>query len=175
MTNRNMLSSNPALLDKPCPWSARLPYDSIESMLTRSQVAGRLGKSIATVRRLEHVYLHPRRDAHGVHRFDPDEVERLATSLAHGKLGATGTPRSGDWKGWLARRMARGKRHEASKGPRKADHESQPYAIVMERELAELRRCTSALAELLLEVTTPSQRRRLGPEFMQTLVELTTR
>lgn len=47
-------------------------------MLTRSQVARRLGKSIATVRRMEGVALHPQRDARGVQRFDPHEVERVA-------------------------------------------------------------------------------------------------
>jgi hypothetical protein len=46
-------------------------------MLTRSQVAQRLGKSIATVRRLEGSSLHPSRDRDGVHRFDAREVEWL--------------------------------------------------------------------------------------------------
>jgi hypothetical protein len=44
-------------------------------MLTRSQVARRLGKSIATVRRMEGSELHPWKDDAGVHRFDPDEVD----------------------------------------------------------------------------------------------------
>jgi hypothetical protein len=47
-------------------------------MLTRSQVARRLGKSLATVRRLEGSSLHPRRDDNGVHWFDESEVQRLA-------------------------------------------------------------------------------------------------
>jgi hypothetical protein len=46
-------------------------------MITRAQVARRLGKSIATVRRLEGHSLHPCVDESGVHRFDPKEVERL--------------------------------------------------------------------------------------------------
>lgn len=41
-------------------------------------VAKRLGKSIATVRRMEGIELHPARDERGVHRFDPDEVEAVA-------------------------------------------------------------------------------------------------
>jgi len=49
-------------------------------MLTRSQVARRLGKSLATVRRLEGSSLHPRRDDNGVHWFDESEVKRLADS-----------------------------------------------------------------------------------------------
>lgn len=50
-------------------------------MLTRSQVAKRLGKSIATVRRLEGSRLHPTRDREGVYRFDRDEVSALACGL----------------------------------------------------------------------------------------------
>lgn len=51
-------------------------------MLTRSGVAKRLGKSIATVRRMENVELHPVRDARGVLRFAEDEVDRVARSHA---------------------------------------------------------------------------------------------
>lgn len=51
-------------------------------MLTRSQVAQRLGRSLATVRRLEGTVLHPQQDPQGVHRFDPDEVEAVASHLA---------------------------------------------------------------------------------------------
>jgi hypothetical protein len=47
-------------------------------MLTRSGVAKRLGKSIATVRRMEGIELFPTRDERGIHRFDPEEVERVA-------------------------------------------------------------------------------------------------
>jgi len=49
-------------------------------MLTRSGVAKRLGKSIATVRRMEAEELHPVRDARGVLQFSEEEVERLAQS-----------------------------------------------------------------------------------------------
>ncbi len=45
--------------------------------LTRTQVARRLGKSVATVRRLEGRVLFPRRDWRGIHRFDEWEVEGL--------------------------------------------------------------------------------------------------
>src|SRR5688572_29571556 len=48
-------------------------------MLTRAQVARRLGKSIATVRRLEGESLHPLQDEAGVYRFDAAQVDRLAT------------------------------------------------------------------------------------------------
>jgi hypothetical protein len=44
--------------------------------LTRAEVAKRLGKSIATVRRLEYRVLYPERDERGVLRFDEADVER---------------------------------------------------------------------------------------------------
>jgi hypothetical protein len=50
-------------------------------MMTRGQVAKRIGKSIATVRRLEGSKLHPTRDANGFLRFDPNEVDRVARAL----------------------------------------------------------------------------------------------
>ena len=54
-------------------------------MMTRGQVARRLGKSLATVRRLEGVKLHPWQDERGVYRFSRAEVERLA----HGEVART--------------------------------------------------------------------------------------
>lgn len=55
-------------------------------MMTRGQVARRLGKSVATVRRLEGSLLHPRRDASGVLRFNPTEVDRVARGMRQGNL-----------------------------------------------------------------------------------------
>jgi len=52
--------------------------------MTRQQVAKRLGKSLATVRRLEGVKLRAVQDARGVHHFDPDEVEALAREIDAG-------------------------------------------------------------------------------------------
>lgn len=52
--------------------------------MTRKQVARRLGKSIATVRRIEGVLLHPTRDERGIHHFEPDEVEALAGDVDRG-------------------------------------------------------------------------------------------
>ena len=52
--------------------------------MTRKQVARRLGKSIATVRRIEGVLLHPTRDERGIHHFEPDEVEALASDVDRG-------------------------------------------------------------------------------------------
>src|SRR5690349_3484518 len=44
-------------------------------MLTRAGVAKRLGRSIATVRRMEGNELHPWVDDRGIHRFDQTEVD----------------------------------------------------------------------------------------------------
>ncbi len=54
--------------------------------MTRGQVAKRLGKSLATVRRIEGVLLHSTQDSQGVHRFDPDEVETLARRIEAGDV-----------------------------------------------------------------------------------------
>jgi hypothetical protein len=54
--------------------------------MTRQQVAKRLGKSLATVRRLEGGRLHAVADARGVHHFDPDEVEALARDIDRGDV-----------------------------------------------------------------------------------------
>src|SRR5690606_21599052 len=51
-------------------------------MLTRSQVASRLGRSLATVRRLEGHVLHPTKDANGVNRFDDAGVNAAARMLS---------------------------------------------------------------------------------------------
>lgn len=56
--------------------------------MTRGQVARRLGKSVATVRRMEGSQLHPRRDAGGVLRFNPAEVDRVARAIQDGRRGA---------------------------------------------------------------------------------------
>jgi hypothetical protein len=54
--------------------------------MIRRQVAQRLGKSLATVRRIEGVLLHPIQDAHGVHRFDHEQVETLAQGIESGRI-----------------------------------------------------------------------------------------
>ena len=54
-------------------------------MLTRSQVAKRLRRSIATVRRMEGHELHPQKDERGVHRFDAEEVAEVARGRVHAR------------------------------------------------------------------------------------------
>jgi len=53
-----------------------------KQLLTRTQVAKRLGISTSSVRRLEWDRLQPEVDDRGVHRFDPAEVDALATPRA---------------------------------------------------------------------------------------------
>ncbi len=64
-------------------------------MMTRSQVAKRLGKSIATVRRMEGVELFPTRDGRGVFRFDPAEVEAVAAGHTRNSADTAGLVRAG--------------------------------------------------------------------------------
>jgi len=58
--------------------------------MTRGEVARYLGKSIATVRRIEGCHLHPHRDANGVFDFEPTEVRELRKALNRGELRLTG-------------------------------------------------------------------------------------
>jgi hypothetical protein len=78
-----------------------LPACYFSTMLTRSQVARRLGKSLATVRRLEGAQLHPHVDVNGVHRFEAREVELLARRLhsprARGNEVSTAVERDQAW------------------------------------------------------------------------------
>jgi hypothetical protein len=66
-------------------------------MLTRGQVARRLGKSIATVRRMEGNELHPARDERGVLRFTAEEVEHVVSSRAGEARCAVTPPRRSSW------------------------------------------------------------------------------
>jgi hypothetical protein len=52
-----------------------------DTLLTRADVAARLGVSTSTVRRYEGELLHPRKGPDGVNRFDPQEVAVLAMTL----------------------------------------------------------------------------------------------
>jgi hypothetical protein len=55
-------------------------------MLTRAQVAERIGKSVATVRRLQDGgELNAHRDSRGVHRFDEREVAELVERYSNGE------------------------------------------------------------------------------------------
>jgi hypothetical protein len=71
-------------------------------MMTRTDVARKLRKSVATVRRWEGVELHPTVDANGVHLFDEAEVEALAKRLYGGSSNSgSEPPRSYPMSPWL--------------------------------------------------------------------------
>lgn len=53
--------------------------------MKRKQVAAALGKSLATVRRLEGRLLFPKQDANGHWRFNPRKVAELVRSVKRGK------------------------------------------------------------------------------------------
>ena len=62
-------------------------------MLTRGQVARRIGRSLATVRRLEGSKLHPLVTSNRVRLFDPKEVDQVAREVATtGRALGGGTP-----------------------------------------------------------------------------------
>ena len=59
----------------------------MSGLLTRAQVAERIGASIATVRRLEGNGLTPHVGSDGTHRFHPKEVTAFAASRANAAIG----------------------------------------------------------------------------------------
>jgi hypothetical protein len=80
-------------------------------MLTRIQVARRLGKSLSTVRRLEGTQLHPQVDHAGVHRFDQTEVDQMAA-----KIRQSGRSLGADELGDLHEITERGRKLERLEG-----------------------------------------------------------
>src|SRR5688572_10799787 len=88
-------------------------------MLTRRGVAKQLGKSVATVRRLEGSELHPTADACGVHRFPRAQVERLRRRIRDGQAVSAAR---GEWLRGNSRGSARpGARAPAAPAPVTAD------------------------------------------------------
>lgn len=122
-------------------------------MLTRSQVARRIGRSLATVRRLEGKELHPRPDARGVNRFDSKEVDELAERLMEtGSVPGLrdGGPENSESDYWqdaqgirkltadvddLQRQLS-----HAERKARDADHELEEYKGRVARALGDLAR-----------------------------------
>ena len=77
---------NAAAPEKAPHLSVVSPTDVPATLMTRAQVAARIGASVATVRRHEGTSLHPHVDKDGTHRFDPAEVTALAASRANRAL-----------------------------------------------------------------------------------------
>lgn len=122
-------------------------------MLTRSGVAKRLGKSIATVRRMEGAELHPIRDARGVLRFSVGEVERVACAEQH---RSRGTDRVGysavELRATRDRLMRQDAeltelRHQVVALTDELNHERRRSARIQEEESERTRRLVSAAEE----------------------------
>ena len=118
---------------------------TLTSMLTRSAVAKRIRRSLATVRRLEGTELFPWRDARGVNRFDEAEVHRVAELLRRGEMFAARG-------GWLKRRRGSGySTSPASKTP--PSHELREIECLrreneaLKRELEQTQAYLSGLVE----------------------------
>jgi len=82
--------------------------------LNRRQVAAHLGVSVSTIRRREHVDLHPVYDEQGVWRFDPAELEGMlvrpsvAKTKAKAKALKTFPRRDGELAAKVFRMFERG-------------------------------------------------------------------
>jgi hypothetical protein len=63
-------------------------------MLTRAEVAARLGVSVSSVRRMEFDRLHPVADERGVWRFDPAEVARVSPRRSSGHASRSRSARN---------------------------------------------------------------------------------
>ena len=98
-----------------CPGMPRQPRRCYcVSMLKRSHVAKRLGRSLATVRRLEGVELHPIIDEDGVHLFDEAEVDEVAMRGRRDPSddGSAASPTKHAPSAWLRAELARRARED---------------------------------------------------------------
>jgi hypothetical protein len=154
----------------------------------RAQVAKQIGKSVATVRRLEGTELFPTLDEDGTHRFNAAEVEAFAT-----RMDRAARPQSVWLRAALARRAdeeAEDREHAARLAQQRLEAEAFHSRLAEGRGLeqrAQEERQRTALAEaraelesvrrdLAFEVACASPRdlRRLAnnPAFMRTLEDL---
>ena len=86
LRNRDRMPSESAIECRRNADRIRPEYATIQLMFTRAQVAERIGKSIATVRRLQHGgELNSRRDRRGVHLFEEWEVADLVERYSSGE------------------------------------------------------------------------------------------
>jgi hypothetical protein len=154
-------------------------------MMTRAHVARRLGKSIATVRRLEGTELHPKVDDRGVNQFDPNEVERLATGgFGTSSRRPDSTPNS---RAFLAlsegdddrreadlenARLAAGEYKQALDLERERSSAQQRTVQQLEDENDELREAVRACASLVLNSLDQSQLSDLGEDGIEALEQL---
>lgn len=122
--------------------------------LTRRQAAAHLGKSLATIRRLEGIRLNPRM-VNGVYRFDPQEVESLrgeslpeAWGLSPARDGRTRQRREDIGREVAARQRAEHERDEL----RKALEASKRQLDALRRERDELHESLATATRTLSEL-----------------------
>jgi hypothetical protein len=155
--------------------------------MRRAQVAKRIGKSVATVRRLEGTELFPTVDEDGTHRFDPAEVEAFAA-----RLDRSTRPQSSWLRAELARRAeeAEDRDHAARLERQRVDTEAFHRTLAEQRArgqrtleerdqrtLAEARaRLDAVRRDLAIEIASASPRhlRRITSDqaFMRTMEDL---
>jgi hypothetical protein len=129
-------------------------------MLTRAQVADRLGRSVATVRRLEGVVLHPSRGRRGVRLFAADEVERVAREGYPPQLSdSLEAPRS-------APARFDGTSQNAERCPSAAAFRA------LQEELAQTREIGKFLARAFVELANDRMVAALEPDFAEMIAEL---
>jgi hypothetical protein len=122
-----------------------------DKLLTRAEVAARLGVSTSTVRRYEGELLHPQKGADGVNRFDPQEVAVLAMTLL-GQRGAKQKPKG-----------ARNTDRPRATGRTPGDVAAEVFERLEQRQ---------SLAEIVIGVrVTPEAVRELHREWQRGLIE----
>jgi hypothetical protein len=147
----------------------------VSHVLTRRQVARRLGKSVATVRRIEGILLHPVQDWRGVYRFDVNDVESLVHDVAIGEvrlcvaMGSRLSPRSriADGGAGSERRMP-GAREGVVPGC--SAHED--LVTRLRDENATLRTLARSACSIALDLCSPAQLRELGQQLCSIMLEL---
>jgi hypothetical protein len=110
------------------------------------QVARRLGRSLATVRRMEGVALHPTRSQRGVWLFDEAEVEEVARDVADSGRALPGSEDNGVPPRWQPEEDP--EQHEPAPVADACEFERAQRRISEQRvELAALRARVSSLEE----------------------------
>ena len=141
-------------------------------MLTRSQVAKRLGKSVAAVRRIGGVLLDPVQDARGVYRFNADDVDKLACDIARGdvsiweEIGAAADDGASRLVSSVEPRPSRTADLDLVNIAelRRQTHAATAQVAKLQRENHELLSFAQQLSRLVVEIISRAQLRALPPE-----------
>jgi hypothetical protein len=149
-------------------------------MLTRSQVAKRLGKSVATVRRIEGILLAPVQDARGVYRFNADDVDDLARDIARGdvslweEIGAAADDGASRLVSSAEPRHSRtaNLNLENTAPLRRQSDAATAQVAKLQRENRELLSFAQQLSRLVVEISSPAQLEALPAETVAVVIAL---